>query len=148
MMRRNVNVVALCAMLLALSSTPVVGAEVEFLVDSAAVVAIKKSLSVRYVQLKVDFQDGVVGFTHDGLIALRETKALSKEHRVELELLVAEDNKDRSAMYREIARANGRPDWEDRFKFVFAERWISRAPVGWYYRESDGTWIKKAPPVS
>ncbi len=145
---RFAKIIVLGATLLGLAGTPAIGAELEFLVDSAAVAAIKKSLSLRYAQLKPDFQDGVVGFTHDGLIALRETTTLSKEHHAELEVLISEDNKDRSAMYREIARANGRPDWENRFKYVFAERWIRRAPMGWYYRESDGTWVKKAPPAS
>ncbi len=148
MTRRCTNAMAMSVTLLALASAPVLAADVEFVVESAAVVAIKKSLSVRYLQLTPGFQDGVVGFTHDGLIALRETRTLSKDQRAELELLIAEDNKDRSAMYREIARANGRPDWENRFKFVFAERWIKRAPMGWYYRESGGTWVKKGPPVS
>lgn len=137
-------------MVLAFTVAPAKGAsdQPEFQVDSAAVVAIRQSLAVRHIQLKVHFHQGVIGYTEDGLIALRESAGLAKEQRAALELLISEDNKDRGAMYREIARANGRPDWELRFRSVFAERWISRAPVGWYYRNSGGTWIKKAPPVS
>ena len=137
-------------MTLAFAVTPAVRAadQPEFQVDSAAVVAIRQSLAVRYLQLKIHFQQGVIGYTQDGLIALRESASLAKEQRAELERLISEENKDRGVMYREIARANNRPDWEDRFRSVFAERWISRAPVGWYYRNSSGTWIKKVPPVS
>ena len=137
-------------MTLAFAITPAVRAsdQPEFQVDSAAVVAIRQSLAVRYLQLKTHFQQGVIGYTQDGLIALRESASLAKEQRAELERLISEENKDRGTMYREIARANNRPDWEGRFRSVFAERWISRAPVGWYYRNSSGTWIKKVPPVS
>lgn len=130
---------------LALLGSPAASAEAEgeFQVDSAAVVAISKSLAFRYAQMKPYFQEGVIGFTHDGLIALREANELTKDLRAEVELFIAEDNKERRALYREIARANGHPDWESKFQFVFADRWIRRSPVGWYYRDSSGNWIKK-----
>jgi uncharacterized protein YdbL (DUF1318 family) len=117
--------------------------EFEFDVHSPSVKVIRTSLVERYAALKEHFQTGVIGFTHDGLIAMREPGGLAAEMRARVERLVAEDNKDRGAMYREIARANGRPDWEAQFQYVFAERWISRAPVGWYYRDSSGQWVKK-----
>ena len=118
-------------------------AEADFDVQSRSVMAIRKSLAERYAILKEHFQAGVIGFTHNGLIATRESGRLAPDIRLRIELLVAEDNKDRGTLYREIARANGRPDWESQFQHVFAERWISRAPVGWYYRESGGQWVKK-----
>lgn len=121
-------------------------ADADFDVHSPSVMAIRKSIVDRYAILKVHFHEGVIGLTHDGMIALREPGKLAKEMRAGLERLVIDDNKDRGTMYREIARANGRPDWESKFQSVFAERWISRAPVGWYYRDSRGNWLKKLPP--
>jgi uncharacterized protein YdbL (DUF1318 family) len=117
--------------------------DADFDVQSPSVMAIRKSLADRHAMLKEHFQAGVIGLTHDGLIAMREAAGLAQDMRGTLERLVAEDNKDRGTLYREIARANGRPDWESNFQNVFAERWISRAPMGWYYRDSGGRWNKK-----
>jgi len=117
--------------------------EVTFDVSSPAVKAIRKSLVDRHVILREFFDTGAIGFTHEGLIAVRDTGPLARDRRAMIDALVAEDNKDRSTLYREIARANGRPDWESPMQNAFAERWISRAPVGWYYRDSGGQWVRK-----
>lgn len=123
-------------------------AEFQFNVQSPSVMSIRKSIADRYLILKEHFQAGAIGFTHDGLIALREPGSIPQDVRARVELLVVEENKDRSTLYREIARANGRPDWESQFRAVFAARWIHRAPVGWYYREADGRWLQKnSPPL-
>ena len=120
-------------------------AEFEFNVHSPSVMSIRKSLADRYLVLKEHFQAGAIGFTHDGMIALREPGSIPQDVRARVELLVVEENKDRSTLYREIARANGRPDWESQFRAVFAACWIQRAPVGWYYREAGGHWLQKTP---
>ncbi len=117
--------------------------EPEFNVSSAAVLTIKNSLISRHRQLIEHFQSGVIGLTYDGQVAVRDAKALDKEARSVLESLIVEDNKDRLTLYREMARSNGRPDWEGSWRTIFAERWISRAPAGWYYREYSGRWVKK-----
>ena len=122
--------------------------EVIFETESPTVGAIKKSLAIRYLQLQPRFESGVIGFTQDGLIAMRDGSGLNHEAIAEVTLLIVEDNKERAALYREIARANGRPDWESQFRYAFAERWISRAPEGWYYRTSGGSWMKKITPVT
>ncbi|MEO8102608.1 MAG: YdbL family protein [Betaproteobacteria bacterium] len=129
-----------------LAVAPVLAAETafEFNVDSAAVMAIRKSLAQRHTLLKEHFEAGVIGLTHDGWIALREPASVAADVRARVELLVEEDNKDRGTLYRELARANGRPDWEYKFQSTFAARWIDRAPVGWYYRESGGQWVRKS----
>ena len=57
--------------------------------------------------------------------------------------LVADENRDRSALYREIAVANGHPEWEDEIRATFARRWIANADSGWYYQENDGSWRQK-----
>ena len=117
--------------------------DAEFDVHSPSVMAIRKSLAERHVTLKVHFEAGVIGFTYDGLVAMREPGRLAPDVRSKLELLVAEDNKDRGTMYREIARANNHPEWEAQIKATFGERWISRASSGWYYQNAQGQWVKK-----
>ena len=117
--------------------------EADIDVESASVMVIRKSLVERHTLLKEHFQAGVIGFTHDGFIAVREPGGLAQDIRAKVARLVADDNKDRGTLYREIARANGRPDWESQLQSVFAARWISRAPVGWHYRDASGHWLKK-----
>lgn len=119
-------------------------AEFDFDVRSPSVLAIRRSLAERFILLKEHFQAGAIGLTDDGLVALREATGLVPEARASLKKLVDDDNQDRSTMYREIARANGRPDWESQFQRVFAKRWISHAPAGWYVRESGGQWVRKS----
>ncbi len=112
-------------------------------VSTAAVVVIKKSLAGRFMLLKPHFDSGAIGLTTDGLVAMRDLQAIALTQTLKVENFIAEENKDRATLYREIARANGRPDWESDIKAIFGERWIRRAPAGWYYRDSAGKWIRK-----
>jgi uncharacterized protein YdbL (DUF1318 family) len=56
---------------------------------------------------------------------------------------VADENADRSNLYREIANANGHPEWEADIRKTFAERWIERAAAGWYVQDAKGQWVQK-----
>jgi uncharacterized protein len=112
-------------------------------VTTPAISVIKKSLSQRFAKLKPHLDAGAIGLTHDGLIAVRDLSLVVLAERVAVESHVSEENKDRAALYREIARANGRADWETDLKRIFGERWISRAYTGWYYRDSAGKWNQK-----
>jgi uncharacterized protein YdbL (DUF1318 family) len=55
---------------------------------------------------------------------------------------VAAENADRAALYREIARANGHPEWEAEVRKTFAQRWIERAQPGWWVQRG-GAWVQK-----
>ena len=57
--------------------------------------------------------------------------------------LVADENSDRNALYREIAAANGHPEWESDIRGTFAQRWIAKARSGWWYRNAGGQWVRK-----
>jgi hypothetical protein len=46
-------------------------------------------------------------------------------------------------LYREIARANGKPEWENDIRNTFAQRWIDKAQGGWYYQNNAGAWTRK-----
>lgn len=117
--------------------------EIEFNVRSASVLIIRQNLANRHEEFNPHYQSGAIGLTEDGMIAVRDSSMIAADMRVKLLRLVTEENKDRETMYREIARANGRPDWEARLQFVFGARWIQRAPRGWYIRDSRGQWIMK-----
>ena len=57
--------------------------------------------------------------------------------------LVGVENADRVALYKEIARANGKPEWEAEIRNTFAQRWIEKASPGWYVQDAQGQWTKK-----
>ncbi len=85
---------------------------------------------------------GAIGLTDNGLVAVRDAKAVPLSARQTVNQLVADDNRDRMALYREIAAANGHPEWETQIQSTFARRWIDRAQGGWYY-QSGGVWKAK-----
>lgn len=120
----------------------------EFQIESPSITAIRKSLEDRFTTLGEYFDNGVVGLTWEGNVALREAEGMQLEVRKLVEALVADENKDRLTLIREIARANGRPDWEENLRATFAQRWIQRAPPGWYYRDSNRHWVRKSAPVT
>ena len=58
--------------------------------------------------------------------------------------LVSEDNADREALYTEIAKANGHPEWAADIRKTFSRRWVERgARPGWYYQNASGGWVQK-----
>jgi uncharacterized protein YdbL (DUF1318 family) len=89
------------------------------------------------------FDAGAIGFTNDGLIEIRDRSAVSLSERRNLESVVADENRDRKAVYREIAVANGHPEWEKNIQETFAREWVDNARRGWYYQNSAGAWVQK-----
>lgn len=106
--------------------------------------AVTASMQQRFGQLQKYFASGAVGLTADGMVEVRDLNAVPLPERATVKNLVAEDNRDRSTLYTEIARANGHPEWEGDIRRTFARRWVERgAQPGWYYQNSAGTWTKK-----
>ena len=89
------------------------------------------------------FDAGAIGLDNDGLVQVRDRSAVGLSERRELEQVVREENADRNAVYREIAVANGQPDWQDQIRDTFARRWVANARSGWYYQNADGSWVQK-----
>lgn len=94
-------------------------------------------------QLEKHFASGAIGFTNDGLVAVRDASAASLAERAALHPAVADENRDRNAVYREIAVANGHPEWEAQIRAIFARQWIAQARPGWYYQDASGAWQRK-----
>jgi uncharacterized protein YdbL (DUF1318 family) len=106
--------------------------------------AIRARMKARFGgQLKALFDSGAVGFTADGLVAVRDAGALPLDQRSQADALVKQENNDRDTLYRAIAAANGHPEWEPQIRKTFAEGWVQRAPSGWYYRDASGAWKRK-----
>lgn len=106
--------------------------------------AIRQRMTSRFSgQLKGLFDSGAVGFTANGLVAVRDTNALPLDQRSQANGIVGQENNDRDALYAAVARANGHPEWEPQIRKAFADGWIQRAPPGWYYRDASGAWKRK-----
>jgi uncharacterized protein YdbL (DUF1318 family) len=113
-------------------------------IDTPQINAIKARMAQRQRDtLSAFFDSGAIGFTNDGFVAIRDRAAVPLNDRRNLETAVADDNRDRKAVYREIAVANGHPEWEADIQKTFAEEWVSNARKGWYYQDAGGAWLQK-----
>lgn len=131
------------ALLCSLMLMPAAWAAPDIEIDTPAIAAIKADMKARHQQLKPHYESGAIGLTRDGLIAVRDATILPLSQRQGVNSLVAAQNKERNALYNEIATANGHPEWLPQIRSTFAERWASKAKPGWWYQDASGTWVKK-----
>ena len=112
-------------------------------INTPAIRAIQSSMEQRFNStLRAGFDAGALGFTSDGLVTVRDASKLPLKDRVAINNAVADDNRDRKALYREVAVANGHPEWEGQIRDVFARQWVDSARGGWWY-QSGGAWRQK-----
>jgi uncharacterized protein YdbL (DUF1318 family) len=113
-------------------------------ISSPEIRAITASMQSRFGQLQKFFDSGAVGMTQNGLIQVRDASSVALPDRGTLTRLVADDNADREALYTEIAKANGHPEWAADIRKTFSRRWVERgARPGWYYQNASGAWVQK-----
>lgn len=114
-----------------------------FNIQTPAIQAIQARMENRFNSaLRAHFDSGALGFGSNGLIIVRDASKLELKDRVTVNAAVADDNRDRNAVYREAAVANGRPEWESQIRDAFAKEWIANARPGWWY-QSGGAWKQK-----
>jgi len=130
----------LAIVLLAVAGLAVAQGNLE--IDTPAITALKQSMQRRHAQLAPLYDSGVIGLAADGNVALRDASGVPLAQRGQVNALVAAENADRAALYREIARANGHPEWEADVRKTFGERWIERAQPGWWVQRGD-RWGRK-----
>ncbi len=113
-------------------------------IRTPAIQAIQDRMAERFrSQLSAGFDSGALGFGNDGLLVMRDASKAGLRDRAALNQALAEDNRDRNAVYREIAVANGHPEWEQQIRETFARQWIASARSGWWYQTADGNWQQK-----
>lgn len=119
-------------------------AQADLNVSTPAIRQLVAAMEERHTRLKKYYDSGAVGLTRDGLVEVRDQNLLPLPERNSTRKLVADENADRANLYREIATANGHPEWETDIRNTFAERWASRAAgEGWYFQDKNGAWQKK-----
>jgi uncharacterized protein YdbL (DUF1318 family) len=117
------------------------GADLE--INTPAIASLKGSMQARHGQLAGFYASGAIGLTRDGLIAVHDANAVPLSQRQNVNGLVSAENGDRNALYKEIAAANGHPEWESEVRNTFAQRWVQKAQGGWWYQDQSGNWAKK-----
>ena len=118
-------------------------AQVNFEISTPEVNAIKESMTTRTATLAKYFGSGAIGLTADGLVDVRDQNLIPLPERTTVRKLVTDENKDRTTLYAEIAKANGHPEWEAEIRSTFAERWVANAPAGWWNKDAGGNWKQK-----
>jgi uncharacterized protein YdbL (DUF1318 family) len=122
---------------------PPANAQANLNIDTPSVRQLTQSMEARHGQLKKYYDSGSIGLTRDGLVQVRDQNLVPLPERNAVRKLVAEENADRTNLYREIATANGHPEWEVDIRTTFAERWASKAAAGWYFQDASGAWKQK-----
>lgn len=113
-------------------------------IKTPAIQAIQARMAARFDSaLRAGFDSGALGFGRDGLVVVRDPAKLALKDRVSAQQAVADDNRDRKAVYKEVAVANGHPEWEGQIRGVFAKQWVDSARSGWWYQDASGGWKQK-----
>ena len=122
---------------------PAANAQADLNVSTPAIRTLTAAMESRHAQLEKHYASGAVGLTANGLVEVRDANAVPLAERNAVRKLVADENADRSSLYREIAAANDHPDWEGDIRSTFAQRWIAKARSGWWYQDAAGRWVQK-----
>jgi uncharacterized protein YdbL (DUF1318 family) len=118
--------------------------EVDITIHTPAIQAIQDRMAERFQsKLEAHFDSGALGFGNDGLVVVRDASKIGLKDRVAVNQAVADDNRDRRAVYREVAVANGHAEWEAQIRETFARQWVAGAHPGWWYQDAGGAWKQK-----
>ncbi len=118
-------------------------AALDISISSPGINRLKAAMRSRNRALAPFYNSGAVGMTANGLLTLRNPRAVGLKDRNRVKQLIADENRDRNALYAEVARANGHPEWEPEIRATFASRWVGNAPRGWWYQDGRGNWKQK-----
>ena len=118
-------------------------AEADISVDTPAIRQLKAGMEQRHKKLAPYYDSGAVGITQNGQLEIRDQKLVPLKERQAVKQLVSKENRDRVALYREIATANDHPEWEAEIREIFARRWVDNARSGWWYMNKSGSWQQK-----
>ncbi|MBI2305771.1 MAG: DUF1318 domain-containing protein [Rhodocyclales bacterium] len=118
---------------------PYGGADIDY-----AVAGIK----ARWPSLKPLLDDGTLGLTEDGEIAIRDGGRRDAREMRRLRALVRAENRDRFFLYRGVTAGIGHggntlPLMLDYTEEVFAREWSRQAPSTWWVQDAHGRWQQR-----
>ncbi|MCC7412204.1 MAG: YdbL family protein [Gammaproteobacteria bacterium] len=114
--------------------------EPDITIATPAIRALQDAMTARHARLQPHYASGSIGMAANGLLTLRDAKAVPIRERAGVNALIADENRDRNQLYAEVAKANGHPEWEARIRDIFARRWVANAPGGWWFQDQSGAW--------
>jgi hypothetical protein len=106
------------------------------------------SIKSRWSFLKPLLEDGTIGLTEDGEVAIRSFGVRDKAAVKEIRRLVTAENNARQLLYRAMTDAGGYSgdiagNMIGYTDDVFAEQWATQAPKGWWIQDHRGQWFRK-----
>jgi uncharacterized protein YdbL (DUF1318 family) len=127
-----------------LGPTEASAAAVDVNVSTPAIRTLRASMASRFPQLQPLYGKGAIGETNTGLLAIRDTGALSLKEKADVNRLVGQENADRQALYAEIIRANNLDMSRlAEVQKLFANSWRDKSSPGWWIQSDNGEWAKK-----
>jgi hypothetical protein len=134
---------ALGAFLLLLASA--YGAQPDLNVTTPAIKTIRETMTARAEQVAKHKDFGHIGEARDGMLAIRSLEGLGLGEKKAVEDLVAADNADRKALYREILVANGLKEDDAARVLEQAARARRAAALAGHYVQDPraGAWVLK-----
>lgn len=119
-------------------------ASMVFKIDSPKCEEIKARLASRVNEIIALKRKSVLGETNDGLLVIKDPTPLKRLETRKVELLVAEENKDRTALYEEVLKSNGMQ--KSRMKDLtnnFSRSFQAESPSGTWVMDPTGKWEQK-----
>jgi uncharacterized protein YdbL (DUF1318 family) len=129
--------------ILAVIIAPAHAAEANLSIKTAKINQIRSNMKQRFGSLQAFYSMGSIGITANGLLMVRDLRQIALKNRNKVKKLVAAENGDRDRLYRDIANANGHPEWYPKIKSTFARHWVSNARPGWWFQNSSGQWKQR-----
>ncbi len=118
--------------------------EADINITTPAIRSLKESIRQRANSLKPYLDQGAAGISNDGLLTVRTTNGLNLKEKAALTRLIKAENRDREALYLEIAGANNfSADKVPEIRKIFAKSWINNARDGWWVQNPKGVWRRK-----
>jgi uncharacterized protein len=112
--------------------------------SNPAIQNLKQQIRDRFPRLVPFFQKGAIGEGRSGFVEIHDTKSLGQAEKNEVKSLVDTENRDRRALYQEVARSmNISSDQITKVQRIFAKKWQQSAEHGWWIQKEDHTWVQK-----
>lgn len=128
----------------ALAASACAASEVNLDVSTPAIARIKQAQAERAAKIQEYKDFGFIGEGRDGFLAVRTLQGVKLGDKKAAGDVVAAENEDRRALYREIANANGLKESDGNQVMAAAAKKLRKdaAPGHYVQRASDGAWVK------
>ena len=123
---------------------PSAHAEEGFKVATPKSAEIREKMRARVDEILAQKRMGVLGETQDGFLVVRESAAVKSLMRTKLDKLVADENRDRKALYEDVLTSNALPPARlINVQKSFARSFQAESPSKTWVEESAGQWSQK-----